>query len=205
MTRRSPHTRPERAAALAALVALCTGIGMLGWLAGHLVAYAATGDTHAHAGHGYMEPIQRIGGLLAVAGIVLAVAAVTVGRSTLRGWVLALHASRGLTPWLVAALAPTATFLIVELAEGSVLARGGELLLVGLPLQAGIGVLVLAVVRLLLDALVRVADHLAGARPLRPAPHAPADSTPPGPVVRHRRVAPMAVNGALRAPPAPLP
>ena len=199
MTPTAPR-RLDRIAAFAVLATLFGGIGALGWLLGHVATYDATGRHHQHDSHGYMQPLQQGGTLVALVGTVLAVVAVALGRHAVARWVEQWRRSGSMLPWLAAAALPAAAFTIVEYVEGSIAARGIDLLVAGVPLQAAIGLLVLALVRSLLTVLVLVADRIAGALRTRAARTARR-------VGRARtrfhvpRFAPMASNAALRAPP----
>src|SRR5690606_19944995 len=160
MVREFPN-RLDRVAAAAVLATLFGGVGALGWLLGHVATYDATGHHHAHAEHGYMQPLEQGGAVVALVGVLLAVIAVTMGRQVVARWVGRWRSSRSAMPWIAAAATPASTFLVVELVEGSIATRGVDLLAVGLPLQALIGLVVLALVRSLLTVLVHVAEHLA--------------------------------------------
>lgn len=194
------RNRLDRVAAWVALASLFGGVGVLGWLLGHAATYDATGRDHHHGSHAYMQPLQQGGALVAVVGIALALFSVALGRHALARWVERWHRSGSMLPWLAAAVMPTAAFAVVEHLEGSIPARGLELLVIGLPLQAAIGLLVLVLVRSLLTVLVLVADRITGALRVGPwrgklrAGHGCSRFHAP-------RVAPMASNAALRAPP----
>lgn len=196
----SPRHRLDRVAALAVLATLFVGVGVLGWLLGHIATYTWLGRSHEHASHAYMRPVEQVGVLVSGLGIACAIAAVLVGRHAVARWVADWQRSNSPVPWIAAAIIPAAAFTFVEVLEGSVATRGMDLLALGLPLQMTIGVAVLMLVRSLLSVLVRVADLVAGtvrivavrdvrqARPSISFVHAP-------------RIAPMASNAALRAPP----
>lgn len=102
-------------------------------------------------------------------------------------------------PWLAAAATPAASFVLVEVVEGSS-SSGFDLFAVGVPLQAVIGLAVLAIVRSLFAVLVLVAERIAGAL-RRPRPRGSRRAARPIVHIPVRRVAPMASNAALRAPP----
>ncbi len=199
MTSAAPH-RLDRLAAFAALAMLFGGVGVLGWLLGHVATYDATGHDHHHGSHGYLQPLQQGGALAAVVGITVALIVVALGRHAVARWVDDWRHSGSALPWIGAAIVPAAAFLLVEHLEGSIAARGFDLLVIGMPLEAAIGVLVLALVRSLLTVLVLVVDRIAVARrlgPLRTQRHAGHVRA----VFHAPRVAPMASNAALRAPP----
>ncbi len=186
--------------AVAVLATVLGGVGALGWLVGHVLTYDATGHGHAHRSHGYMQPLQQAGSLVALAGIIVALLGIVVGRAAARRWIDRWEASGSRLPWLLAAAAPASAFVSVEWIEGSLAARGPALLLVGVPLQALIGGGVLALVRVLLRTIVRVVERIAVAH--RSALHLGPPSWIPAPACRSLdRMRPMAVNAALRAPP----
>ena len=198
------RSRLDRVAALAVLATLFAGVGVFGWLLGHVATYGALGRHHEHDTHGYMQPLEQAGALVALVGLAFAVLAVTIGRHAVARWVEDWKRSESMLPWLAAATIPAATFTVVELLEGSVAARGMDLLALGLPLQVAIGLVVLTFVRSLLTVLVRVADRVAGTLRVA-ARRADRRELPSITFVHAPRVAPMASNAALRAPPRPTP
>jgi hypothetical protein len=200
----STPTRLDRCTAFAVLALLFGGVGALGWLLGHVLTYDATGHHHAHASHEYMRPVEQGGATIAIAGVVLAIVAVAFGRAAVARWVTHWRATGSVLPWIAAAGTPVATFVLVELAEGSIAARGLDLLAVGIPLQALIGIAVLAIVRSLLTALVSVAERIARVR-ASAHPRGAMRSARPTVSSRPLRFAPMATNAALRAPPGLVP
>ncbi len=192
--------RLDRIAASAVLTTLFVGVGVLGWLLGHIATYDALGRHHEHASHEYMRPLEQGGVTFALIGLVLAVLAVSFGRHSVARWMEEWDRSERMLPWVAAATIPAAAFALIEVLEGSVAERGVDLLAMGLPLQVAIGLVVLTVVRSLLAVLIRVVDFVAGGRRIatrRSArrPHRRIEFVPA------LRAAPMATNAALRAPP----
>lgn len=192
--------RRDRLAASAVLATLFVGIGALGWLLGHVLTYDATGQGHHHGSHAYMEPLGQGSIAIAIVGILLAVVAVAIGRKAVGRWVARWDRSGSRRPWAAAATVPASAFTLVEFAEGSIAARGYDLLALGVPLQVAIGLVVLSLVRSLLGVLVRVADRIAGIR-ARVRRGGDARIVRAGGDVPSMRIAPMATNAALRAPP----
>lgn len=187
----------------AAIVAffLLAGLGALGWLLGHVLTYDALGESSAHVGHAYMQPVEFGGSALATTGVALALLAFLFAR----GPVVALmrqqlHAGSDV-PWILAATIPMLTFLVVELAEGAVSSRGLAVLALGLPMQALLGLLVLWLVRELLAVVVEAVDSMDSSSSTLRAPTAglvPVTVDIPGLATSR----PMACNAARRAPPA---
>jgi hypothetical protein len=197
---------PPPAARIAAPIAatlLFVGVGMLGWLAGHVATYGAVGVAHLHHAHGYMHAVGHSAAGLVAAALALTVLALVVGRRPFATWVRSTRDQDAYLAWVAAAMLPAATFFIVELIEGSVAATGNALLLVGMPLQALLGMLVLWCVRELLGVLVQVAEQLAASAQAWPAPCFA--MLGPLPAQAPRRSTPMASGAPRRGPPLPLP
>jgi hypothetical protein len=192
--------RVARVAPLAACL-LFAGIGTLGWLAGHVVAYDAAGASHAHDGHAYMGDVVQVGSGILLLSVVLTVAGLALGRASFGTWVRATRTGDDTLAWLGAAMLPATSFLVVEVVEGSAASATGELvLLVGMPLQALLGMFALWLARELLGTIVEVADRLVA------RPHVRVDgrgALSPCVLVQAcaRRRAPMASGAPRRGPP----
>lgn len=188
----------ERAVAALALALLLGAVGAGGWLVAHVATYdAVVVDTHAHATHGYLEPLGAMSIVGLASGVLATLIALLLTRRVLVDAVLRLHERRSAIPWIAAGGIPAVAFFVVERSEGALGAFG---LVVGLGLQSLLGIVAFALVQLLVLALARVVERLSTARTPRLAHRARTiQCRPLGP--RRRRRAPLADNAALRGPP----
>jgi hypothetical protein len=186
-------------APVAALV-LLAGIGALGWLAAHVLTYDAIGASSLHSGHEYMRPIGEGGAGLALLGFALAVIALVVARRPFASWLRSsMQGDDGDVAYLLAALVPASSFFVVELAEGATSSAGELVLLVGMPLQALLGMAVLWLVRELLFTLADVVEWFVGdARRAVRTPLVLAAHRRAVPAIRR---SPMAASAPRRGPP----
>lgn len=196
------HERAPIVRLLAPTIAaiLLVGIGALGWLVAHVFTYDALGASSMHAGHEYMEPVGAGGAGLALVGIVLAVLALAVARRTFTSWLRgALHGEHRDMAFLLAALVPATSFFLVELAEGATAGAGEMVLLVGMPVQALLGMAVLWIVRELLFAIADVMGWFE--QHARRSVHTPAVLAAPPLAIPMLRRCPMAASAPRRGPP----
>lgn len=158
---RRPARPYARVLAPTVAVIMLVGFGALGWLAAHVLTYDALGVSNLHAGHEYMRPVGEGGAGLAMLGFTLAVLVLVVARRPFVRWLRgSIRGPRRDLAYLLAALVPAASFLLVEMAEGATAGAGELVLLIGMPLQALLGMVVLWLVRELLEVIADVADWL---------------------------------------------
>lgn len=198
--------RTARLIAPAVVVALLVGMGMLGWLVGHVLTYDALGYAHLHADHSYMQPIRNGGIAVLASSFGLIALALVMARAGFVEWLRTTLSLDGILPWVWAAGIPAASFLTVELVAGSVAMRGGSILTLGIPLQALIGVLVLWIVHELLGGVADLIDLIAADRRMR---RRSSRSTFAGAIsvlaIPTPRMSPMATCAPRRGPPAATP
>lgn len=152
----------ERFAAPLVATLLVAGIGAVGWLVGHVLAYDALGRAHLHAGHAYMQPVEYGGAVFVFAAALVALVAITLARSAFIRWMRSALDRDQFPLWVASAMLPATTYFAVELLQGSLTGGGDAVLLVGMPLQALIGMAVLWLVRELLDVIVEIAECVGG-------------------------------------------
>lgn len=158
--------RIERALALLALTPLLVGMGALGWLAAHVATYDALGRAGEHQHHAYMGPLQDGGGLLALLGLLIGVSTCLLARRSAAHWLCVHVGTLGRSTWAFAAFVPAAAMVAVELLDGSLREQSPAVLVLGVLLQAPIGMLV----RALVLAVVELVAPLGVRRVPRPAP-----------------------------------
>ena len=193
-------------------VAFALAFALLGWIAGHSIAYEIVGLLqHDHRGHrepqthGYLDILGLTGGV----GLVLAFGLslrTFFQRGSFGKWLREGGIAGNRKQAALATALPAGVFILIEYLERLVAGTGttpsARLLAVGVLVQLVVGLLCLALVRLTFRAAERFIVSFARNLSLRPGQH---------PACLHfedalfvRLLCPMADSAAGRAPPAPI-
>jgi hypothetical protein len=193
-------------------VAFALAFALLGWIAGHSIAYDIVGLLpHDHRGHrepqthGYLDTLGLTGGVVLVLAFGLSLRAF-FQRGTFGEWLREGSIAGNRKQVALATALPAGVFILIEHLERLVAGTGttpsARLLAVGVFVQLVVGVLCLALVRL----TFRVAERaiVSFARNLFPRPSRYASGCYFEGVLFVRLLCPMADSAAGRAPPFPI-
>ncbi len=193
-------------------VAFALAFALLGWIAGHSIAYDIVGlPQHDHRGHrepqthGYLDTLGLTGGVGLVLAFGLSLRAF-FQRGSFGKWLREGGIAGNRKQVALATALPAGVFILLEHLERLVAGTGttpsARLLAVGVLVQLVVGLLCLALVRLAFRAAERVIVSFARNLSLRAGRHA-AGSYFEG-VLFVRLLCPMADSAAGRAPPVPI-
>lgn len=190
-------------------VAFTLAFALLGWIAGHSIAYDVVGllqhDHREPQTHGYLDTLGLTGGVALVLAFGLSLRAF-FQRGSFGEWLRKGGIAGNRKQVALATTLPAGVFILIEHLERLVAGTGttpsARLLTVGVLVQLVVGLLCLALVRLTFRVAEQIIVSFARNLSLRPGRHA-ADSYFEG-VLFVRLLCPMADSAAGRAPPFPI-